>query len=779
MKKILTLFVAMLTLLSLFACGDAESSSTATSSGDMVTSSTSAVNNDCLDEIENQKDAIIVNTSEETVECYSMLACGEYLGDEFDNMYELVNCYSIIKGYDELCEKTELGYEYSKDIFNDFYVVVIKRIYNYNYYTNDIIGYRNFRVSLGAVTIDRCCWEADYTEYEYIEWNEIVYLCVPKADIDEYDIDKNDDELKELKEEIIPDEYPDIYDSIPTTGTIVIKRDKVSIYDTAYCEVKENIGYENGTAWVLEPSELKGFLEKYNLSIKWNRTCDCECGFYYCSTKYKILVVYREDAGVESKLNDKPIGYRDATIYDGCLYITRESKAYMENARNVKAFEFVAIPSEHLSGLENGVSSVNISSIINYTALVERNEITLSNMVGVKDESNIYYVFLDLGSYYRYDELPSGNAYHIITDYSELLDSVEKPFITKKEFGDNYIVVMKIEQYAELKNSYTVYGIKNLSFEENLFATLDIGNSSGETATEEELSDIVYILVPRTELACDGKTIGELNLKINDDESSLETYFIRKDVYHAFDQAWFVYNSTSKNAIEKITKLDLDQYVQDFKQGQLLLVYYGKLSENTVFKDFYIEGENMYMDIVLDPNRPRIKGYHIIKIDNCYIDYESEKSYKLNVTKYEREVATLRTEEEINILLETFCVSDHTEYYRLTMIPEFDWTVAETKDELKTLMKRHTNTSVESIFPDVDFENYCVLVDYVVESCTRCHYNASFRKPQYDDGSLTINKCVPIHDCNETVVPCIYFIVIPREFLDGEIIEVVIVDSEA
>lgn len=780
MKKFLLVLIALAVTLTVISCSDESGNPGITGESQDIVSTQSSQNDvpadvpqssiiedkDPDDGIQNEEKVLFATLEDEKTEYYKTLDCGEYVGDAFNGADGKSCYYSIIKTYDELCRNTMRGGDYKEEVFENNYVVAIYRPYYYRT-PGDLIGYKGFGVSRGVVTIERHSWYADFTKTEVGEWVDVHYFAVPREQIDMYDSDK--------AEQAEGNTY-----SLPTVGLLNISSKKTMVYDTAYYVPYMTPEYENGQAWLIEPQELEQFLEDNGLTARWNRTCDCECGYYACSTAYKILIIYHEKIGAGILVNEDIIGYRDAEAFGDTLTITREYKSYGSRQSNIPSFEFIAIPNYALNGQSENISKIEIKSIEHATSSCERNTISLSNKANVEEKSYDYYDLLDLGIYYYYDKLPKGDAYHIITDYEELKKYVENPFISEEELRDNYVVVIKIDGYEYERLENYIYGIRDLGFDENgvLYAVADCGYCRDDLELEvinHYPTNILYTLVPKNELDVEGKELmGCLNLTQESDEGSYRHIFtgISKK-YAGLDQVWMVSTYAAKDSLEALLEIDLDPYITALGNGELYLVYYGKLRTNPYFKSFRIDGNKMYIDVVQDAGEEDIRGYYyVIKLENC-LDYNESHQYKMNITKYTREPKTIRRGEYLTEALYSYVLSNDA-YVSLIKTPNFEWKLIDSYDMLAEVLAEYGGIYPNAQLKDIDFETAYILAHYTIEGCTGCHSAASFENVRYGNGCLYVDKYYDGHQGGDAESPCLYFIAIPKEKVTGEITNAVV-----
>ncbi len=781
MKKFIVLLTALALTLLLISCGDSSANSGTTGSSEDVLGTQSSQNDVAIDippssstedkadnptdETPEDEKKLLATFEGEKTEYYPTLLCGEYFGDEFNGAQELNCYYSIIKTYKELCAKTERGCDYKEEIFEDNYVLAIYRSYRFKEnVVGNFLGYKNFRLSRGMVTIDRCYWDADFLDTVSGAWVDLHYVLIPREAVDKY---------SEI-EQSTGEEY-----SLPTWGKLSISSNATHTYDTAYCSVQDNRGYENGQSWLIEPAELKQFLSDNRLSVTWNRTCDCQCDYYHCSTAYKILIIYREDA--ETGI-DRPFGYKGALVEDGTLHITREYQANSWIAGN-KSFEFVAIPNRSLGEAWENVNAISVTSIGHVISTPERNDIDLSNMANVEEKSYNYYEFLDLGIYYYYDKLPSWDAYHIITSYEELKQYVSNPFISAEEMEKNYVVAIKIDGYEYERLENNIYGIRELGFNEYgvLCATADMGYCRDDEELEvinHYPDNVVYILVPKEELDIEGQELsGNINLtQIKDEDAYRHSFTAITSSYRTLNQVWAVNTYAKRDAIESLLNIDLNPYITTLGNGELYLVFYGKLRTNPRFYNFRIDGNKMYLDIVQDAGKEEPRGYfYVIKIDNI-TDYDEAQKYKMNITKYIKEPASIRRGEYLTEALYSYVLSNDADV-GLRKTPDFEWKLIDNYETLAELFAEYGGIYPTAQLKDIDFETAYILAHYAVEGCTGCHRAASFENVRCGNGCLYIDKYYDSHKGGEAESPCLYFVVIPKEKVTGEVTNVAVLQK--
>ena len=785
MKKFIVLLTALALTLLLISCGDSSANSGTTGSSEDVLGTQSSQNDvvadipssssredkvdDPNDEIPEDEKKLLATFEGEKTEYYPTLLCGEYFGDEFNGAQELNCYYSIIKTYKELCAKTERGCDYKEEIFEDNYVLAIYRSYRFKENViGNFLGYKNFRLSRGMVTIDRCYWDADFLDTVSGEWVDLHYVLIPREAVDKY---------SEI-EQSTGEEY-----SLPTWGKLSISSNATHTYDTAYCSVQDNRGYENGQSWLIEPAELKQFLSDNRLSVTWNRTCDCQCDYYHCSTAYKILIVYHEDMGTGISFSDKPFGYKNASVEGNTLYITREYETYSPRTKNIQGFEFVAIPNYAFAEQLENINAISVTSIEHVSSSPERSDIDLSNMANVEEKTYNYYEFLDLGIYYYYDKLPVGDAYHVITSYEELKQYVANPFISAEEMSSNYVVAVKIDGYDYERLERIVYGIRDLHFDEIgvLCATADIGYCRDDEELEiinQYPDNVLYILVPREELDIEGQALtGNIKLtKVSDEDAHSHSFTGISTPYAALNQVWAAKTYAERDALESLLNIDLNPYITTLGNGELYLVFYGKLRTNPRFYNFRIDGNKMYLDIVQDAGKEEPKGYYyVIKLDN-FIGYNEAQKYKMNITKYTREPASIRRGEYLTESLYSYVLSNDAEV-GLLKTPDFEWKLIDNYDILAELFAEYGGIYPTAQLKDIDFETAYILAHYAVEGCTGCHRAASFENVRCGNGCLYVDKYYDSHKGGEAESPCLYFVVIPKEKVTGEVTNAVVLQK--
>ena len=783
MKKLLVLLVALTLSCLLISCGDEgvnssisteshDVSSTQSSQiGESVDVPTSSGSEDKVDvppiDPPNEESELFATFEENSIEYYQTLACGEYFGNAFDGAEGRSCYYSVIKTYKELCATTERGSDYKEEIFENNYVLVIYRPYNY-VEINSFIGYRGFTVSRGNVFIERHYHDGDFVESIRAEGVDLQYVLVPQKAIDLYD---------EKVEEAIP-EY-----SVPASGKLNISSQAVYIYDTAFCRTGTNTGYKDGQAWIIEPSELNQFLSDNGITASWNRTCDCQCDYYHCSTAYKILIIYRDATGTGVGLYNSPFGYNFAYADGDTLSIIRHSKTSATGYLNIEGFELVAIPNSAFVSDYKDITNINIESIGHVITSPERNDVDLSNLANVEQKSYSYYEFLDLGIYYYYDKLPSGDAYHIITSHEELKKYVSNPFVSAKEMENNYVIAIKIDGYEYERLENIIYGIRELGFDKNgvLCATTDVGYCRNDDEAEvinHYPDNVLYIIVPKTELDIEGKALARnMRLtKVEDEDAYRHSFTGISKSYFTQNQVWMVGTYAKKDSLESSLYVDFDSYITTLGNGELYLVFYGKLRSNPRFYNFRIDGKNMYIDIVEDAGKEEPKGYfYVVKLDNI-IDYSEDKTYKMNITRYTREPASIRRGEYLTESLYSYVLSNDADV-GLPKEPDFEWKLIDNYDTLSEIFAEYGGIYPNAQLKSIDFETAYILAHYTVESCIECHSAASFENVRYGNGCLYVDKYYDNHGGGEAESPCLYFVVIPKEYVTGEVTNVAVLQK--
>ena len=753
MKRLSLILLAMLLLLLLISCTEESTDTTkSTENGGDTVSTVDSSNTDVKNDPEEGAE-LVADIESSTTEYYETLDCGEYEGDEFDYAGELKSYYAVMKSYSSLCRRTEKGSDYSEEIFKDSYVVALYRHFYFRVPGKEI-GYRNIRISGGKVCIDRHVWDAQFTEQEYGDFTTVTYLRVPKADIE--------------GDENLPFDVLD-------EGEITVSEVTTWVNDTAVATV-ENTGYENGTAWLLETSELEGFLAEQGLGkyLNWNKKCECECGFYYCSTQYKILAIYLELDGTGFTTYDRPIGYGEISVNGNSISIKRSYRAHTMETKKIKVFEFVAINTEELEGLNGKPTSITVKNAEHVRRGVERRGGYYSSSVNVEEKDYGYYDMLDLGVFFYDSELTGDNAYRIITSYGELSGCVDNPFVEADIFDNSYIVVIKTNNYDTNK----INGIRDVYFNGRgtLCATIEYG-SLDEMDSVYFPYNYSYICVPKEKLDIEGKELtGELFLKVNIDVLGGYSHICHSESekYLALNQVWFINTHRGVESFEFLhSNIDLDPY---YRSGTVLLIYYGKLAENAEFYNLKIEGERLYIDVIHKGTEYE-KGpyFHIIELDSALFDGAPD-SLTVNITKYTRTLAT-RIEKD-GELTESYLSFYATHYgeNRLTKTPEFDYLVIDNAEQLSTVVTEYTNIDVTTI-STVDFENSYVIAYNVVQGCTGCAYATSFENARMGNGVLYIDKYLDSHGGRDALTRALHLIIVPKEYITQEIKDVVFISE--
>ncbi|MBE6674804.1 MAG: hypothetical protein E7596_06825 [Ruminococcaceae bacterium] len=769
MKKIITLLIALaLFSLLLISCADTEipsgnlPSSTKDSQGESsppsgetaLSQPTTSQPNDQppTDEEQNTpKDPVPVVISQflNNQDYYPELKCGEYYGKDFMGTGE--NQYRIIDTYEELCTRTAKGANFPESIFDDSIVLVIYRFEG----TEDVgrIGYKDFKVTDGKASITMHSCRADYIDEIPAEWQEIVYLQLPKIDISE--------------------------NGNTIGGKLTVNRDKTKLYDMAQAEVY-NTSLKLGTAYLLEPNELQGFLEKNSIaSLNWKGYSSCE------NRDYKILVLYMETA------YPSPIGYGKVLMGENSLTITREYNK--STAKQKKAvFEFVAIPSEEINISFNEETQLTIEHFGNFKE-IKVDETRVYQTIKAYEPSHQYYEMLDLGVYYYFDMLPSTNAYHVIKSYEELEKYVEKPWsLSEADFKENAVLVLKIDKYDPEK----AFGIRNISYSDRslLRATLDYGRYYVEKEdVQEELSKeyqngsyYYYLLVPRVEH--DSKyreEKGSLNLTVNKLENRKDYYVYdyKPDASYQLkpNTSWILTNNADFGNFLRETGVNLlhhFSYEVDY-QNKFVFAYYGALPWHTGFGGFLSNGENAYIDVSYYDNKntyePRIFAMAISKdLLHC-----TGEEITVHMAEYKQKEAVRRDG------VDTICIPNNSFYvggYRfeengIIKEPDFEWKLIGNSSELLLALAKYTNLPKPPI--DMDFKTQCVLAYYVEHGCTGCPDANSFGNVRVANNIMFIDNYVKNHSGGEAITPALHFIVIDNSDITAAFDRVVFLQKRA
>ena len=407
----------------------------------------------------------------------------------------------------------------------------------------------------------------------------------------------------------------------------------------------------------------------------------------------------------------------------------------------------------------------------------------LGNATSVQEKKYNYYEFLDLGIYYYYDKLPSGPAYHIITDYEELKRYVEKPFITKEELNSSYVIAVKTGTQEGYDIENTLYGIRELHFDQNgeLSAVAEQGIYRRDDYVDvinPYPTDVVYILVSRTELDTEGKALqGSLNLTLfMDYDSYYHTYTGISENGLPLGQAWIIDSDNAKNSFEKAhPQIDLDPHVY---RDKLLLVYYDTLGADIHFRNFRQENGEIFFDIRQKSEQIDENGcFYIVRVDKkSFVGNVEEQN--VNVIKYEYEEAKIRIGGDLlTETLVSFVAGDYAEL-GLIKIPEFEWKLIDSQEALLEILTVYTNTSLENSIWNIDFESSYVLLHYAVEACTGCSASVDFENVRYSNGCLYVDKYYESHEGGDAESRSLYFIVIPKEKITGEITNVYVEENK-
>ena len=749
MKKVLS-FIALIALIFVFAaCGNTETESTQDTTGTKAPATTVSTDGDnktedTEDEGGNFGFASVVEGKEEY---FQTLNCREYKGDELEYGTVFTNRYVIIKSYEDLCKKTAWGSDYPSDIFSDSYVLVL---YTYNNFTYPEIelGFRNLRNQGGRITIDRYVLDKEYGKTSSSPVEQITYLKVPK-------------------------EY--VKNNIPDFGEMTVKRVKAQIYDTVTVSVDAG-KYDNGTAWLLNPDELEGFLRENGIeqSLDWKRTCDCECGFYYCSSEYKILAIYLELAGTKNAHYNRPLGYGSLQAFEYGISITRNNMYVQNRDEKTAVLEFVAIHSSLLKEVGDTPLEITVKNVYHHEPVVSyRTGISMNNMATVEDVRYDYYRMLELGVYFGDSDLTTKNAYHIITSYEELLESVDNPFVSAELFNDNVIVVIKADTY----HTSLINGIRNLYFGENgsLFATMEYSyNYEHDSYFPYNYS---YIAVPKDGLNIKGQSLkGELKLTVNKAENESYYYSVKSSTekYLAKDQMWVLDSHRRIESFESIHK-DVTNLESVYYRGRVLLIYYGVLSGNAEFRNLSVVGGTLYLDIIADETKLDQKPcYYVLEIDKALFNGITEIS-NVKISKYTRNWVKREVgNEQVTESYMSFYSTRSSDGKWLQKTPDFESMLIDNVGDFLTVLTEYVRV-IDFEVPDIDFESCYVVAYYTVHGCTGCPFATSFENARVGNGVLYIDMCDVDHWGNDALTGALHFIYIPKEAVTGEINKVVIV----
>lgn len=788
MKKFISIIVLLLLVASIISC-DMNSTGTTSSSkenenqtSDTITESVDSNNN--KDDLSNDSSEEINESSfvgKQVAELgektdknyYQTIQAGNYLGEEFQNIQTYESRYAVLKTYEELCEKTERGSDYPLEIFDDSYVVAIcAKIITQNVDTE--IGYSNMRWSCGVVSIDKQSWYISGLGAELVETEEITYIIVPKSTIGNADIPKHEQEgILDTDGSLSGDLKEELVQIMPDTGAIIVHNKEIQMNDSVMVKVDKR-EYENGTTWILDPKELSAFLEENDLpnGLDWHRKCDCECEFYYCSTRYKILVFYWDEVPKSAAYGLKSVGYTSLNYNEGVAYISRNYAISTAPTDRTASFEFVAVNSYELPGDINEIAQITVNNLCHITPYQSKRASISNNNVTIEDKEYGYYNMLELGNYLPQGDEHSGeNTYHIITSYKELLSRVENPFVKETLFLENYVVAIKIKGCQP----NLINGIRDLYFEnERLCATLEYSACDLDNDTY-----YCYIAVSRSFLDISGKELsGELDLAVN----TLKEYeYFRVELeknYLATNQVWFVNSHYTAELIDE--RFGGNIAVPYYERGYVLLIYYGELSKGAKLSELTVEGNDLRLSFVQkgmhgveDPQ------FYVIKIEESLLNGATE-GINTFISKYAQSRATRMDENETEKQsFESFYATRESIYNRLEKTPDFEYKFMDGAGEFLEVLTEYVRVLLPNIPDDIDFEGYYILAFNAVQECEECALKTSFCNARVANGNLYIDVLVDshTHENNRFLKRALHFILIPKEIINTEINDVVFIKA--
>lgn len=757
MKKLLTLFV-LLSVLCVFASCNGEnnnySSGSVNEKNDMSilntppTSDSQSNNNQDgskVTETENEEINLEITFRKEKVECYTQLELGKYEGRDFLNLgYGAY--YRVIDTYEELCLLTEKGSSVSEAIFDTSVVLVLNRYEG----CEDIgrIGYKNFVFEGEKAKITLYDWKSSFHMVDAMEWNETVYLKIPKEDME------------------------NIGNTIG--GEITIERDTVELLDAAQISA-DNTKVSLGTVKLIDGDKLDDFLKENNITDRLNWM------YIYGSSiqDYRILVICHNSRGINSDYSltksYESIGYGDLNINGTDIEVTRFYNVESDEKANI--IEFVAIPKTQIG--EGGYTNITLNET-EYEIKTIPYEKSIEETVVVDVPKYEYYNFIELGIYYYDNQLPSGSSYHIITSKNELEIYVENSYLEESFFDDNYIVVLRIEN----SNNLDAFGIRDLRFnkEGKLVASMETGAERYKIDTEELVdireemfesslfqAEYFYITVKKSDFYFNENNqnkIGNLEINITDYEKrgGYNTEYYNPNMEYSVEEnsAWIITNIEEAEKFYAETGIYLGRKLEE---GKFLFVYYGNSGYSILFDNFISENSNVYIDMsCLYAKEDYEPLFYVVSIDLTRLNCTSKK-ITAHITKYtQTKAGKYVLPEKIWKELESFNVS-HYGGQNLIKVTSFDYQIIKDEEGYKNIISEYTRLTE---YPSVDFENSVLVAYYQYEPCTACPSSTKFGNIHVGNGIMYIDKAVESHIGGAAMNPTLYFIVIEKEYFDTE-----------
>ncbi|MBQ8146008.1 MAG: hypothetical protein IJ039_04425 [Clostridia bacterium] len=742
MKRIFTLIILLLLIALTVSCTDTEHTETGSQNGS-ISSPDSIPDSSKHDEEksdEEKNDASEPNEppennkvyftkantsiSYEKNEYYSFLELGTYLGHDLSGVGSY---FRILETYDEVVNLTTNGRYFNEEQLKDYYVVALYRYAGYS--ESGVIGYKDFNIFGDYASITLHSWSTDLYDVSPVERENIVYLRVPKSEIE---IDKT------------------------IGGYVNVTDDGFYRYESTYVEVEKG-KYKNNTSWVISHKNIDSFLEQNGITnLNWNMLGR------YIRQSHTYIAVYMETVYPDS------IGYGNLTVEGTTISIKREYES--QNETSLKSvIELVAVPTEKL---KTGIINVNICQTENSFKFIPSTPVVIKTQLTDEGSYN-YYDFIDLGVYYYEEELRNNNAFHIITSYEELEKYTEKAYNLSNEFfKTNVVVVLKMNGIDILD----VYGVRNIGFGSSaiLQATIETGKSMYENLDSIKgpfQYNICYVSVPREDIYRNYyQNKGSLNVKKNNLSYFSNLYsdsFSPVDGYDVpLNSAWFLTSEKEIQSFYKETGIRISSL-----GSKLQIAYYGCLGENPYFYGFHSNEENIYMDVSYEKTEDTEPRFYIIEVDWSLIKCLGNV-ITIHLIKYEQTCASaLPSEKEPLKINSSFFACGYNSTY-LTNTPDFEWKLIQNSTELEQIIKGYTNI-VE--YKEIDFEKQLVIAHYYTEGCTGCPGSTHFGNVRVANKKMYVDKYVKNHWGGAAETSALYFIIVNRDEMTEEIEEIIFI----
>ncbi len=552
---------------------------------------------------------------------YTQMFCGDYLGNEFDDVREYGAYYKIFTSAEELIDNTARANRMTclSDVFKDSYVVLIAQFSEEQ--SSGIIGYKR----------------AIYDENGFGLVLDIKQPRSSNAD--------NDEEMSCIMPIVSYDYIRVPKESIEYVTTDMSTVGKLNLiiqcfeYIYPVCVVTNNLSLQAGDGYIIDGERFEEWAQEKGINAT-------QYGFV--PTEDEMVICYY----VRSPYCDmaRYTGYR---VNGGTITIDREVQSNEEG--EMKRFvELIKLPKREIPSV--GIVEMNNSRIIINT-IKPINNVIEENIL-LEKEIHDYLPTLDAGYYYDVD-LPDneGTYARLIRKYSEFKARVENPTCITEEMFDEYdVVVLKINTMESLKKKsigFTDYKVGASGIELTLVSSLDINwYGASDMVKEEGILDLIekvdynnhyisYILVPKAKEILVSNPNVMLNRKsLENNCNVIADHSGAGEIIHKDGTAWLLRSKEEIAEFEKIYKLSLrakasSVFVIYFKnshnisnlQGYEKLCMHGKTINLTLINgreksfDQRTEGRECFLVIpVADKNM--INSYNL-EFKTIIKDYES------------------------------------------------------------------------------------------------------------------------------------------------------------